>query len=76
MAKIQGAIVVDTKNCKGCRICVEVCPTNVINLAKEVNAKGYHYAFMENPEDCTGCANCAITCPDTVITVYKKRIEQ
>ena len=41
MAKIKGAIVVDTERCKGCNLCVVACPLNVISLAKEVNVKGY-----------------------------------
>jgi 2-oxoglutarate ferredoxin oxidoreductase subunit delta len=74
MAKVKGYIVVDTERCKGCEVCVPACPTNVIQLAKEVNGKGYHYSYMANPDACIGCANCAIVCPDGVITVYKKKI--
>ena len=33
MAKIKGAIVVDTERCKGCNLCVVACPLNVISLA-------------------------------------------
>ena len=40
MAKIKGAIVVDTERCKGCNLCVVACPLNVISLAKEVNVRG------------------------------------
>ncbi len=72
MAKFKGSIVVDKEKCKGCEVCVVACPTNVIGLSREVNGKGFHIAFMENPDACTGCANCAIVCPDGVITVYKK----
>ena len=75
MAKIKGAIVVDTEKCKGCEICVISCPTDVIRMAPMVNGKGYHYAYMENPENCTGCVNCAVVCPDGVITVYRKKVE-
>jgi len=71
MAKVQGAIVVDSERCKGCEVCIPSCPTEVIELAKEVNGKGYHYAYMANQDACIGCANCAIVCPDGVITVYK-----
>jgi len=76
MAKIRGAIVVDTEKCKGCEVCLAACPTNVIGMAKEVNGKGYHYAYMVNEEACIGCTNCAIVCPDGVITVYKVKVEQ
>ncbi len=75
MAKVKGAIVVDIEKCKGCEVCVPTCPTNVIQLAEDVNGKGYHYAYMANPDACTGCANCAIVCPDGVITVYRKKVE-
>jgi 2-oxoglutarate ferredoxin oxidoreductase subunit delta len=71
MAKPRGAIVVDIERCKGCELCIEACPTQVIMMEKKVNGKGYHFAYMENPEACTGCVNCAIVCPDGVITVYR-----
>ena len=74
MAKVRGAIEVDIEKCKGCGVCITACPTNVIQLAKQVNGKGYNYAYMENPEACTGCANCALVCPDTVIEVYRVKV--
>ena len=74
MAKVKGYIVVDTERCKGCGVCISACPSDVIQLAKEVNSKGYHYAYMENPDECLGCANCAVVCPDGVITVYRKKL--
>lgn len=75
MAKFRGAVVVDTEKCKGCSLCVVSCPTNTLELAKEVNGKGYNYSYMANPESCIGCANCAMVCPDTVITVYKVKLQ-
>ena len=74
MAKVIGSIVVDREKCKGCVICVGACPTEVIAMSNEVNAKGYPYAYMKNPDACTGCSNCAIVCPDGVITVYRQKI--
>ncbi|MBN2667896.1 MAG: 4Fe-4S binding protein [Bacteroidales bacterium] len=76
MAKIRGAIVVDTEKCKGCEVCVPACPTEVIGMAKDVNGKGYHFAFMANPEACTGCSNCAIVCPDGVISVFRVKADE
>lgn len=76
MAKVRGAIVVDTERCKGCGVCVVNCPSKVIGLAKEVNSKGYNFAYMANAESCIGCANCAVVCPDSVITVYKAKLAE
>ena len=59
MAKIKGAIVVDTERCKGCNLCVVACPLNVIALTKEVNVKGYNYAHQILEDTCNGCASCA-----------------
>ena len=71
MAKIRGAIKVETELCKGCNLCVVACPTKVISLARDVNGRGYHYAYMSAPDSCVGCTNCALVCPDGVISVYK-----
>ncbi len=73
MAKAKGAIVVDIEKCKGCGVCITACPAQVIKLASKVNDKGYHYAYMENPDNCIGCANCGVVCPDTCITVYRAK---
>ncbi len=74
MAKIRGAVVVDNEECKGCGLCVVACPQDVLRQNKQVNSKGYQYAYMETPDNCTGCANCAMVCPDTCITVYRVKI--
>lgn len=71
MAK-KGEVVIDIEKCKGCEICVVTCPNQVLALAHEVNAKGYHYAIMAN-DGCVGCSNCAVVCPDAVITVYRQK---
>lgn len=73
MAKVRGAVVVDTEKCKGCGLCVDACKLGVLALAQKVNLKGYNPAFMNEPDKCTGCTNCATVCPDTVITVYRAK---
>lgn len=72
MAKVKGAVVVNTERCKGCELCVIACPVDVLALdPREVNDKGYRYAMMANAENCIGCASCGYVCPDGCITVYK-----
>ena len=73
MAKVKGAIVVDVEKCKGCQVCIPVCPTNTIEIVDIVNEKGYKY-MQDVHDDCIGCANCATVCPDGVITVYRVRL--
>lgn len=74
MAKTKGTIVVNTERCKGCNLCVVACPCDVLDLqGKEVNNRGYHYAYMKNEESCVGCATCGNVCPDGCITVYRMR---
>lgn len=74
MAKIKGAIDVDNERCKGCGVCVSICPVKAISLNNKVNSMGYNYCYMENPDVCIGCAACGMVCPDSVITVYKDKI--
>lgn len=77
MAKIRGAVVVNEERCKGCNLCVVACPTKTLSLqAKEVNDRGYHFAYMSNPDACIGCASCALVCPDACIEVYKVRVDK
>ena len=77
MAKVIGHVTVNVERCKGCALCVESCPTDPLSLhPTDVNIRGYHYVYMENPEACIGCANCGLVCPDGVLTVYRKRIKE
>ena len=55
--------------CKGCGLCVNVCPKNVLEISKNVNAKGYFPAYQARPEDCIFCAICCTMCPDVAIAI-------
>jgi 2-oxoglutarate ferredoxin oxidoreductase subunit delta len=55
--------------CKGCGLCVGVCPKNVLEISKQVNAKGYYPAYQARPDDCIKCAICCTMCPDVAISI-------
>jgi 2-oxoglutarate ferredoxin oxidoreductase subunit delta len=55
--------------CKGCQICIEVCPHNILALGEEVSEKGFRQIVVGRIEECTGCSMCELMCPDLAITV-------
>jgi len=58
--------------CKGCKLCVSVCPKKIIEMnAEKLNLKGFHPAAVKEMDKCIGCAFCATICPDCVIEVEK-----
>lgn len=64
-------IAIDKELCKGCGYCVHYCPSTVLGMGKEANAKGYMFACKTAEDKCTGCKICAAVCPDAAIEVYK-----
>jgi len=76
-AKVQEAGVIEEKKrvktpaiieineawCKGCDICVQFCPKNVLKLNRRGKAE------VVNLDDCTKCQLCELLCPDFAITV-------
>jgi len=60
---------IDSDRCKGCGLCITVCPKKVLEISKDVNTKGYFPAYQARPEDCIHCTLCCIMCPDVAITV-------
>lgn len=57
--------------CKGCELCINVCPKKIIRMADRFNAQGYRPAEVTDDSQCISCAFCARMCPDMVIEVYK-----
>jgi 2-oxoglutarate ferredoxin oxidoreductase subunit delta len=64
-------VTFETDRCKGCGLCVPVCPKKIITLSEALNQKGYNPAQVLEQEKCIGCAFCATVCPDVVIRVEK-----
>ena len=60
---------INEERCKGCGLCVNVCPKNVLEISNEVNAKGYFPALQARPQDCVACSTCCVMCPDVAITI-------
>jgi 2-oxoglutarate ferredoxin oxidoreductase subunit delta len=69
----KGYVEISVEGCKGCELCVGVCPVKCLAMNKsDTNSYGLYYAYLAEEEKCTGCQNCAVICPDAAITVYRK----
>jgi 2-oxoglutarate ferredoxin oxidoreductase subunit delta len=66
-------IKINESTCKGCYICVSVCPKNVLAPAKNsLNGLGYYAVGLTAQADaCIGCQSCALMCPDGAISMYE-----
>ena len=69
---MAGKIIINAERCKGCRLCVKVCPKGSIVISKQSNKAGYFPAEAINV-DCTGCCVCALVCPEAVIEVLRDK---
>ena len=58
-------VVVIPEWCKGCILCVEVCPTDVLAMDEQGLL-----ARVVNLDACTGCRLCEMMCPDFAIEVH------
>lgn len=68
----MGNVKINQDKCKGCSLCVNVCPKKILQLdTNKVNPKGYNPCSCIDTDACIGCAFCATICPDVVIEVFR-----
>ena len=58
-------ISVNENWCKGCGICADLCPQNVLAMGKGM-------VVVYNLDACTACQLCELRCPDFAISVVGK----
>ena len=69
------SIKVDRDRCKGCELCVHNCPQKILAMSEEINAKGYAFTEVIEPQRCIGCLICAVVCPDVAIAVHGNGVQ-
>ena len=62
-------VTIDVEACKGCELCVPVCPPRVLEMSTATNRMGYRYPLLL--DGCTGCELCYKICPDFCFEVYR-----
>jgi len=57
--------ILDDANCIGCGDCVAVCPTQCLEMRRQV-------PWLARPADCVSCAACVIVCPTEALSMSFK----
>jgi 2-oxoglutarate ferredoxin oxidoreductase subunit delta len=72
----KGRVTIDKEICKGCYLCISVCPNEMIFISDRLNQQGYYPVEFQinnkNNKGCIACAMCATICPDIAIEVYRE----
>ena len=66
-----GKVDVLPEYCKGCGLCVSVCPTGALVISSELGPLGVNPAGVNPDAVCRLCRNCATMCPDAAIRLSK-----
>ena len=60
--------------CKGCQLCIEVCPRHKLAVADVLNELGIQpVEVVEGTGECTGCMSCVLMCPDAAIEIIDEK---
>jgi 2-oxoglutarate ferredoxin oxidoreductase subunit delta len=65
MAKVR----INVERCKGCGLCLAVCPKKNLKTGGTINARGVFAAVVVDEKDCTGCGMCYVMCPEVCIEI-------
>jgi 2-oxoglutarate ferredoxin oxidoreductase subunit delta len=57
--------------CKGCGLCVAVCPVTCLRMSDDVTEVGVQPAEVVEQIDCIGCLQCYTVCPDAAIEIWE-----
>lgn len=66
-------IIIDEEFCKGCGLCAEACPKQLLKIGNKLNKQGYPLVEIgsSDQEKCISCALCARVCPDVALKITK-----
>lgn len=56
-------IIVNEQSCRGCELCVDICPTKVFEFDSVKRL-----CVVKHSEDCIACLSCSYICPSNAIT--------
>jgi len=72
----KGRVYLILERCKGCNLCIELCPKQVLQVSEKINEKGYHYPeiVLDREDACVHCEFCTMVCPE--FAIYTLEVEE
>ena len=64
LSEVSVRLDINAAWCKGCDICVKLCPERCLALNEQ------QVAYLKEPQACTGCHVCEWLCPDFAIAIH------
>lgn len=65
----SACVRLDRERCRGCLLCLDVCPNELFVRDTQPNATGALPVQMQYPEYCINCMRCVAICPDQAFDV-------
>ena len=69
----MATVTIDARRCKGCELCIAVCPRKLLVRSAQIGGRGVHQVEVTDAHRCSGCLQCTLVCPDAAITVVEVR---
>ncbi|MGR3309571.1 MAG: ATP-binding protein [Candidatus Brocadiales bacterium] len=66
----MATIKIKQQYCKGCMLCIPLCPHKSIIVSNTLNNYGIHPVVFKENGECNGCKGCALICPDMAIEIF------
>ena len=65
----RGQVFLIPERCKGCEVCVQFCPQDVLCISEDRNEKGYLIPMVAVGMEtkCVNCEFCTLVCPEFAI---------
>ena len=72
----QTTVTIYRHYCKGCEICAEICPKDVLRMAVATDRWEGTIVEIVDIDSCNACMLCEYQCPDFAIEVFNVKKEQ
>jgi len=63
----RGTVYILAEECKGCGLCIELCPRGILTYSVDTNLKGHHFPVVTETGLCANCQVCTLICSEFAI---------